>query len=181
LTIYLAGILCKHALKVFYANNVFVLPPQYIMGRWTKYAKRGFYVDKQESVSESNKTWAARISRMATSIALKCSLSKELLHDLEKGMQKLDLEADASLSKMKEKSDEVPPLSTNCATNSLKGKISFKIPEVVKGAKKKRATNILEKNTGKKKKSAKKKGTTSDYSFWLILFPALLLYIFFLN
>jgi hypothetical protein len=73
---------------------------------------------------------------MATSIALKCSLSKEL-HDLEKGMQKLDLEADASLSKMKEKSDEVPPVSTDCATDSLKGKISFKIPQVVKGAKKK--------------------------------------------
>ena len=73
LTIYHAGILCKHALKVLNANNVFNLPPQYIMGRWTKYAKRGFYVDKQESGSESNKTWAARISRMATSIALKCS------------------------------------------------------------------------------------------------------------
>ena len=89
---------------------------------------------------------------MATSIALKCSLSKELLHDLEKGVKKLDLEADASLSKMKEKSDEVSPVSTDCATDSLKGKISFKIPQVVKGAKKKRTTNILEKNTGKKKK-----------------------------
>ena len=148
-----------HALKVFNANDVFVLPSQYILNRWTKYAKRGFYVDKQESGSESNKTWAARISRMATSIALKCSLSKELLHDLEKGMQKLDLEADASLSKMKEKSDEVPLVSTNIATGPLKGRISFKIPQVVKGAKKKRTTNILEKNTSKKKKSAKKKGT----------------------
>ena len=106
LTVYLAGILCKHALKVLTANNVFILPPQYIMGRWTKYAKRGFYVDKEESKSESNKTWAARISRMATSIALKCSVSKEL-HGLEKGMQKLDLEADVSLSKLKDKSDEV--------------------------------------------------------------------------
>jgi hypothetical protein len=152
-------------LKVFYANNVFILPPQYIIGRWTKYAKREFHVDKQESGSESNKTWAARISRMATSIALKCSLSKDLLHDLEKGMQKLDLEADASLSKMKEKSDDAPPLSTDRPTDSLKGKLSFKIPPVVRGAKKKRATNILEKNTGKKKKSAKKKGATSNYSF----------------
>lgn len=128
------------------------------MGRWTKYVKIGFYVDKQESGSESNKTWAARISRMATSIALKCSLSKELLHDLEKGMKKLDLEADASLSKMKEKSDEVSPVSTDCTMDSLKGKISFKIPHIVKGTKKKRTTNIPEKNTGKKKKSAKKKG-----------------------
>ena len=127
------------------------------MGRWTKYAKRGFYVDKQESGSESNKTWAARISRMATSIALKCSVSKELLHDLEKSMQNLDLEADAYLNKMKEKSDEVPQLST--ITDPLKGKISFKTPHVVKTAKQKRLPNVLEKGTGRKRKSAKKKGT----------------------
>jgi hypothetical protein len=162
LIIYLAGILCKHALKVFYANNVFILPPQYIMGRWTKYAKRGFYVDKEESRSENNKAWAARISRMVTSIALKCSVSKEL-HDLEKGMQKLDLEADASLSKMKEKSDDVPLVSTGCATDPLKGNISFKIPPVVKGARRKRVTNVLEKNTGKKKKCTKKKGTDPNF------------------
>jgi hypothetical protein len=62
LTVYLAGILCKHARKVLTANNVFILPPQYIIGRWTKYAKRGFYVDKQERGSESNKTLAAHIS-----------------------------------------------------------------------------------------------------------------------
>ena len=145
--IYLAGILCKYALKVLNANNVFNLPPQYIMGRWTKYAKRGFYVDKQESGRESNKTWAARISRMATSTALKCSVSKELLHDLEKGMQNLDLEADAYLNKMKENSDEVPLVST--ITDPLKGKISFKTPHVVKTAKQKRLPNVLEKGTGR--------------------------------
>jgi len=55
LIIYLAGILCKYALKVLNANNVFNLPPQHIMGRWTKYAKRGFYVDIQESGSEITK------------------------------------------------------------------------------------------------------------------------------
>jgi len=159
LTIYHAGILCKHALKVLNANNVFNLPPQYIMGRWTKYAKRGFYVYKQESGRESNKTLAARISRLATSIALKCSVSKELLHDLEKSMQNLDLEADAYLNKMKEKSDEVPLVSTVCPTDLLKGKISFKIPHVVKTAKQKRLPNVLEKGTGKRRKSAKKKGT----------------------
>ena len=150
MTIYHAGILCKHALKVLNANNVFNLPPQYIMGRWTKYAKRGFYVDKQESGRESNKTLAARISRLATSIALKCSVSKELLHDLEKGMQNLDLEADAYLNKMKEKSDEVPLVSTVCTRDPLKDKISFKIPHVVKTAKKKRLPNVLDKKNREK-------------------------------
>ena len=127
------------------------------MGRWTKYAKRGFYVDKQESGRESNKTLAARISQLATSIALKCSVSKELLHDLEKRMQNLDLEADAYLNKMKVKSDEVPLVST--ITDPLKGKISFETPHVVKTAKQKRLPNVLEKGTGRKRKSAKKKGT----------------------
>jgi zinc finger SWIM domain-containing protein 3 len=43
------GILCKHALKVFNINDVFVLRPQYILKRWTKYAKREFLVGKKES------------------------------------------------------------------------------------------------------------------------------------
>lgn len=157
MAICLTGILCKHALKVLNTNNIFILPTQYILGRWTKYAKRGFYVDKQETMTESNKTWAARISRFATSIALKCSQSRELLHDLEKSMRKLDLEADASLSKMEEKSDEVPLVSPGCGMDPLKDRISFRIPKVIKGPKKKRVTNILEKSKGKKTKSAKKK------------------------
>jgi len=100
---------------------------------------------------------------MATSTTLKCSQSKELLYDLGKGMQKLDLEADASLSKLKQKSDEA-----NCATDPLKGRILFKISRVVKGPKKKQTTNVLEINSGKKKKTAKKKGTMikSFFSFF---------------
>ena len=46
------------------------------------------------------KTHAACISRKATSLALKCSVSKELLVQLEKAIDNLDLEADNSLSKV---------------------------------------------------------------------------------
>ena len=60
------------------------------------------------------KTHAARISRKATSLALKCSVSKELLVQLEKAIDNLDLEADNSLSKVQEKSDEVHLVSINC-------------------------------------------------------------------
>ena len=132
--------MCKHALKVFNVNDVFILPPQYILNRWTKYAKRGFYIEKQESEKESLNTRAARISRKATSLALKCSLSKELLDDLENAIDKLDLEADNSISKMQEKNDEVPLVSASCATDTFNGKISFRIPKVVKGPKNKRGT-----------------------------------------
>ena len=60
------------------------------------------------------KTHAARVSRKATSLALKCSVSKELLVQLEKAIDNLDLEADNSLSKVQQKSDEVHLVSTNC-------------------------------------------------------------------
>jgi zinc finger SWIM domain-containing protein 3 len=50
LTCIFVGILCKHAFKVFNMNDVFILPAQYILNRWIKYAKRGFYIDKKEMI-----------------------------------------------------------------------------------------------------------------------------------
>lgn len=48
-----------------------------VLNRWTKYAKRGFYFEKKQiSDNETLRTHAARISRKATSVALKCSVSK---------------------------------------------------------------------------------------------------------
>ena len=79
-------------------NEVFTLPSQYILHRWTKYAKRGFSSNNQGSSHETLQTRAARISRKATSIALKCSVSEELLVELEKAIDMLDEEADESLS-----------------------------------------------------------------------------------
>src|SRR4051812_38537109 len=92
------GLLCKHALRVFNINEVFTLPSQYILHRWTKYAKRGYSLNNQEATKETLQTRDARISRKATSIALKCSVSEELLEELEKAIYMLDLEADESLS-----------------------------------------------------------------------------------
>ena len=144
-------------------NDVFILPSQYILNRWTKYAKRGFYIEKQGTDTENLKTQAARISRKATSVALKCSTVKELLDDLEKAIDKLDLEADNSLSKMKEKSNEVPLVSTECVAETLKGIVSFRVPPVVKGAKSKRSKISLERKKGKKKKNSNKKGIDRLY------------------
>ena len=103
----------QHALKVFNVNDVFILPPQYIVNSWTKYAKRGFYTEKQGTKKKTLQTHAARVSRKATSVALKCSVSKELLDDLEKAIDKLDSESDDSLNKMQEKSNDVPLVSTS--------------------------------------------------------------------
>jgi hypothetical protein len=102
-------------------NDIFILPSQYILRTWTKYAKREFYIKKQGIEEESLKTHATRISRKATSIALKCSKSKELLDILEKAMDKLDMDADNSLSKMEEQSNEAPLVLTNFETYTFKG------------------------------------------------------------
>ncbi|CAN6268724.1 unnamed protein product [Urochloa humidicola] len=129
------GILCKHGLRVFSMNGVYSLPSRYVLNRWTKYAKRGFYIEKQGSEEEDLKARAAAISRKATSIALKCSKSGELLDDLEKALDKLELEADTSLSKMQEKSNEVPLIPSECERDTLNSTISFRVPQVVKGPK----------------------------------------------
>jgi hypothetical protein len=101
---------------------------QYIINRRTKYAKRGFYIEKKASDNDNLKARAARLSRKATSLALKCSLSKPLLDDLEKALDKLDLDADDPLSKITESEVGVPLVSDDCSTGTGNGTISFKIP-----------------------------------------------------
>lgn len=60
-------------------------------------------------------------------------------------MDKLDLDADNSLSKMEEQSNESPLVSAEFVTDTFKGTISFRVPEVVKGANSKRGTISLKK------------------------------------
>ena len=169
---YVIGLLCKHALRVFNMNEVFTLPSHYILNRWTKYAKSGFYIQKQGSEKETLKTHAARISRHATSVVLKCSVSKELLDDLEQAINKLDLEADNSLSNMQEKSCEVPLNSNGCVKDTLNGTISFLVPRVVKGPKSRQSKDVVEKKKWQKKSSKKK---CIDPTHCSMLFPVLLI------
>jgi hypothetical protein len=157
---YAAGILCKHALRVLNINEVFVLPSQYILNRWTKYAKTGVHCEKKQiDDNETSRAQAARISRKATSIALKCSVSKDLLDDLERAIEKLDQEADNSLSQRPTQPSGVSQSCFEYAGDMLNGKISIRAPEVLTGAKNKRAKSVLEKKKGKKKPTSKKKGT----------------------
>jgi hypothetical protein len=69
--------------------------------------KRGFYVDKMRNENENLKSYATHLLRMAISLALKCSMSKPLLEDLEQTLQKMDLEADNSLRNMRENEGHV--------------------------------------------------------------------------
>jgi hypothetical protein len=85
---------------------------------------------------------------------------KGTLYNLEKTIDKLNLEADNSLSKVQEKNSGVPLPLTDCATDVIIDKISLKVPHVVKGSKNKRGIISLEKNKGKKKKVLLKKVQT---------------------
>jgi hypothetical protein len=167
------GLLCKHALRVFNINEVNTLPSQYILHRWTKYAKRGYSMNNQETTKETLQTRAARISRKATSIALKCSVSEELLIELEKAIDMLDLEADESLSQRGPAKPESVHINSFEPSQDLpNGNISFKAPQAIKGPMVKRAKDALEKKGTKKPKSGTKKpksGTKKGIAAPLIL------------
>jgi hypothetical protein len=121
--------------------------------------KKVFILIKKINGNENLKAHPARLSRMATSLALKCSGSKTLLDDLEKAFEKLELEEDESLSKIRDVN--VPVVSNGpAATDGVNSTILFRVPPVVKGAKTKRARNVVEKKKKeKKKRSFEKQGT----------------------
>jgi hypothetical protein len=90
---------------------------------------------KKRNDNENLKSYATRLSRMATSLAFKCSVSKPLLEDLEKALLKLDLHADTSLSEMRENDGYV--VSIEPAIDIVNNNVTFRVPQVVKGAKSK--------------------------------------------
>lgn len=127
-----------------------------------KYAKRGFYCEKKQiDGNETSTTQAARISRKATSIALKCTISKELLNVLERAIDKLGLEVDNSLSQIPAYPCGISKSSIEFAGDILQGKVSVRAPQVIKGSNEKRAKTVLEKKKGKKNATTKKKGTVT--------------------
>ncbi|XP_068634470.1 protein FAR1-RELATED SEQUENCE 5-like [Aristolochia californica] len=49
-----AGILCRHVLKVFTTLNIMTLPPHYILTRWTRDAKSGVVLDERGIPMQAN-------------------------------------------------------------------------------------------------------------------------------
>jgi hypothetical protein len=96
-------------------NGVYNLPSQNILSRWTKYTKSGFYIETKQGSEEGDlNAQAALVSRRVTSLALKCSSSKELLDKIQKALHDLNQEADTYLSERHEKSNEIPPTPNEC-------------------------------------------------------------------
>ena len=119
--------------------------------------KGGFYCEKRQiNDNETSKAQCARISGKVTSLALKCSVSNDLLDDLEKAIDKLDQEEHTTLNQRPAEPCVVSRVCTECETDILKGKVSIRDPEVIKGRKKKRE-DVLEMK-GKEKKTTNEKG-----------------------
>jgi hypothetical protein len=92
---------------------------------------------------------------------------------MKKAIDKLDLEADNSLSKIHTKTYEVSQSSSGYVGDILKGKVSIRVPQVIKGPKNKRSKTVLQKKKGKKGNAAKKKGGASHLKiFFTYLFLA---------
>jgi hypothetical protein len=123
--------------------------------------KKVFILTKKTIGNENLKAHVARLSRMATSLALKCSGSKTLLDDLERAFQKLELEVDESLSKIQD-TDVLVVSNDSAGIDRVNSAISFRVPQIVKGAKTKRARNVVEKKTKKKNKSSQERGNTCE-------------------
>lgn len=75
---------------------------------------------------------------------------------MEKAIDKLDLEADNSLSKIHTKTYEVSESSNGCVGDILKGKVSIRVPQVIKGPKNKRSKTVLKKNCTFKRRKGRK-------------------------
>ncbi|XP_039116295.1 protein FAR1-RELATED SEQUENCE 5-like [Dioscorea cayenensis subsp. rotundata] len=93
------GILCMHILKVLNNNNILTLPSQYILKRWTKYAKNGLvYSGHLPGIdSDGHEPLALhynRICHKAIAVAIKSSASKDALELFENGLDQLMGEVD---------------------------------------------------------------------------------------
>lgn len=157
-----AGLLCKHIMRVYSYNNIFVLPAQYILNRWTKYAKK-----KSIEKYENKGSLASRctyISRKMISVALQCSDSEKAVEYLEDSFNKWASGIEDFLSHISLDDNEVPQCSFECTEDFAKTRVSFRIPSRMKGPMQQRKRHVLERGNQKSSKSTTKKGQLTKLS-----------------
>jgi hypothetical protein len=165
------GILCKHILRVFNQNDIVDLPPQYILNRWTKYAKRGVYGCRTQNQSGNLASQSTNLCRKMISVTLKCAVSEEVMQHLENGFDKLTLEVENLLSNITLVENKSPECFLECTEEVAKERISFKAPPHKKGALEKRSRSVLERRKKNHRTKTARKGicTNSICFFFLIL------------
>ncbi|XP_028801896.1 protein FAR1-RELATED SEQUENCE 1-like [Neltuma alba] len=98
------GILCCHALRVLNLWNKLVIPPRYILNRWTKNARSGCVLDNNRRIiKEDPKLDVSNrfedLCRIAVEISSKAAESDDAITFLSKKFVDLGMEVDKILSK----------------------------------------------------------------------------------
>ena len=158
-----AGILCRHAHKVFTCCNIVTLPNQYIMNRWTKYAKKHIFTSTP-SGNDSSESIFAHISRKMISLALKCKPSKEVLAHVNNGIDKLASEVDDLLGTLSLEEVKDPENFLELPEDIANTRVSFKAPSRIKGPMQERLKGALEGAKKGKKNAASNKGKKTTAS-----------------
>uniref|UniRef100_A0A0E0NVT9 Protein FAR1-RELATED SEQUENCE n=1 Tax=Oryza rufipogon TaxID=4529 RepID=A0A0E0NVT9_ORYRU len=98
--------LCDHfeteEFQVFYAS-MYYGPSTTTILLWTKYAKRRIFACKRKGQSDSLASQSTYLCRKMISVTLKCGVSNEVFQHLDHGFDKLTIEVENLLSKMKMK------------------------------------------------------------------------------
>jgi hypothetical protein len=126
------GILCCHALKVFEANDVKLVPEQYILKRWRRDARNGIIHDTRRnevvedpklSITQRYRQLCSTMIRLAADVSI-CPTLYELadtaIHDLCKKVMEVRLKQNAMVNDEGGVNDEgdVPTLTTTLATTA---------------------------------------------------------------
>ncbi|XP_073017887.1 protein FAR1-RELATED SEQUENCE 5-like [Primulina eburnea] len=143
------GIPCRHMLAFFRINQVFHLPDQYILKRWTKDAKIGVHytMAEQNVVDDPKKCLMSRHMRLSC----KASALIDVASFIDEGTNFLTEQFDFIDSKMKEMNINRTLRSGIQSRRSLDGAIGIIDP-----------SEIRTKGRGKRLKSSKEKSTSRD-------------------
>ncbi|XP_068658788.1 protein FAR1-RELATED SEQUENCE 5-like [Aristolochia californica] len=131
-----SGILCRHVLIVLRVKSIMVIPPQYILERWTRYAKGGVVLDECsiKTKGDYNPTLGMRFNDLCQRVirfAENGSKSEEVYRIALHALQKANDEVVTAFNKLTVV-DEIQ--GEKSEANSLKKKsvIVFESPNVLK-------------------------------------------------
>ena len=117
------GILCCHAIRVLNHWNIIVIPPKYILKRWTKNARSGCVLDnKGQIIKEDPKLVVLNRSKdlCCTAVAISCKAtnSEDASSYLAKKLVEIGLEVENILSK-RSSIQSVDHGDITCQTNDV--------------------------------------------------------------
>ncbi|KAE9607264.1 putative Zinc finger, SWIM-type, FHY3/FAR1 family [Lupinus albus] len=141
------GILCSHVLRVLNHLNIIIIPPKYILKRWTKHARSGCVLDnKGQIIKEDPKVVVLNRykdnCRSAVEVSSRIAESEEASSFFKRKMMEVSIEVDKILNKR------------SLATSTGHSDINCQTDQV-------RTNDTIEKDDATQAKGMKKKGGAS--------------------